>query len=61
MSAVTIITPSDPLCMRGVRYIIVEEDIDHPLIGRPVLDETSFVARKSRGTGGRYRGFDHER
>jgi hypothetical protein len=26
-----------------VRQIIVEEDMDHPLIGRPVLDETGFV------------------
>jgi hypothetical protein len=39
MSAVTITTPSGPLCMRGVRQIIVEEVMDHPLIGRPVLDE----------------------
>jgi hypothetical protein len=44
MSAVTFTTPSGPLCMRGVRQIIVEEDMDHPLIGRPVLDETGFVA-----------------
>jgi hypothetical protein len=44
MSAVTITTPSGPLCMRGVRQIIVEEDIDHPLIGRPALDEMVFVA-----------------
>jgi hypothetical protein len=44
MSAVTITTPSMPLCMRGVRHIIVEEDMDHPLIGRPVLDEKGFVA-----------------
>jgi hypothetical protein len=44
MSAVTITTPSGPLCMRGVRQIIVEEDMDHPLIGRPVLDEMGFVA-----------------
>jgi Reverse transcriptase (RNA-dependent DNA polymerase) len=29
--------------MRGVRHIIVEEDMDHPLIGRPVLDEMGFV------------------
>jgi hypothetical protein len=43
MSAVTITTPSGPLCMRGVRQIIVEEDMDHPLIGRPVLDEMGFV------------------
>jgi hypothetical protein len=44
MSAVTITTPSGTLCMRGVRQIIVEEDMDHPLIGRPVLEEMSFVA-----------------
>jgi hypothetical protein len=44
MSAVTITTPSGPLCMRGVRQIIVEEDMDHPLIGRPVLDEMGVVA-----------------
>jgi hypothetical protein len=44
MSAVTITTPSGPLCMRGVRQIIVEEDVDHPLIGRPVLDEMGFMA-----------------
>jgi hypothetical protein len=44
MSAVTITTPSGPLCMRGVRQIIVKEDMDHPMIGRPVLDETVFVA-----------------
>jgi hypothetical protein len=44
MSAVTITTPSGPLCMRGVRQIIVEEDMDHPLIRRPVLDEMGFVA-----------------
>jgi hypothetical protein len=30
--------------MRGVRQIIVEEDMDHPLIGRPVLNEMGFVA-----------------
>jgi hypothetical protein len=44
MSAVTITTPSGSLCMRGVLQIIVEEDMDHPLIGRPVLDEMGFVA-----------------
>jgi hypothetical protein len=44
MSAVTITTPSGPLCMRGVRQIIVEEDMDYLLIGRPVLDEMGFVA-----------------
>jgi hypothetical protein len=30
--------------MRGVRQIIVEEDMNHSLIGRPVLDEMGFVA-----------------
>jgi hypothetical protein len=44
MSAVTITTPSRHLCMRGVRQIIVEEEMDHPLIGRPVLVEMGFVA-----------------
>jgi hypothetical protein len=44
MSAVTITTPSGPLFMLVVRKIIVEEDMDHPLIGRPVLDEMGFVA-----------------
>jgi hypothetical protein len=44
MTAVTITTPSGPLWMRGVRQIIVEEDMDHPLIGRPVLDKMGFVA-----------------
>jgi hypothetical protein len=44
MSAVKITTPSEPLCMRGVRQIIVQEDMDHPLIGRPVLNEMGFVA-----------------
>jgi hypothetical protein len=43
VSAVTIITPSGLLCMRGVRQIVDEIDIDHPLIGRPVLDEMGFV------------------
>jgi hypothetical protein len=47
MSAVTITTPSEPLCMRGVRQIIVEDDMDHPLIGRPVLDEKGFVASQN--------------
>jgi hypothetical protein len=36
MSAVTITTPSGPLCMCGVRQIIVEEEMYHPLIGRAV-------------------------
>jgi hypothetical protein len=46
MSAVTITTPSGPLCMRGVRQIKFEEDMDHPLIGRPVLNEMGFVANQ---------------
>jgi hypothetical protein len=50
MSAVTITMPSEPLCMRGVRQIIVEEDMDHPLIGRPVLDEMGFVASQHLGS-----------
>jgi hypothetical protein len=44
MSAVTITAPSGPLCMCGVRRIIVAEDMDHPLIGKPVVDEMGFVA-----------------
>jgi hypothetical protein len=44
MSAVTITMPSGPQCMCGVRQIIVEVDMDHPLIGRPILDEMGFVA-----------------
>jgi hypothetical protein len=44
MSAVTITTPSGSPCMHGVRQIIVEEDMVHPLTGRPVLDEMGCVA-----------------
>jgi hypothetical protein len=44
VSEVTIITPSGTLCMRGVRQIIVEKGMDHPLIGRPVLDKMCIVA-----------------
>jgi hypothetical protein len=44
MSAMTITTPLGPLCMRGVRQIIVEEDKEQTLIGRPVLDEMGFVS-----------------
>jgi hypothetical protein len=44
MSVVTIITHSGHFCMREVRQIIVEEDTDHPLIGRPVLAGMGFVA-----------------
>jgi hypothetical protein len=39
MSAVTITTPSRSLGMHGERQIIVGEEMDHPLIGRTVLDE----------------------
>jgi hypothetical protein len=38
MSAVKITIPLGPLCMLRVPQIIVEEDMDHPLTGRPVLD-----------------------
>jgi hypothetical protein len=44
LSVVTITTPSGTLCVNGVRQIIVEGDMDHPLIERPVLDEMGFVA-----------------
>jgi hypothetical protein len=44
MSAKTITTPLGPLCMRGVLQIIVEEEMKHPLIGRPVLSEMGFEA-----------------
>jgi hypothetical protein len=50
MSEVTITTPSGPLCMRGMRQIIVKEDMNHPLIGGPVLDEMGFVASKHLDT-----------
>jgi hypothetical protein len=33
-----------------VRQIIVEEDLDHPLIGTPVLDEMDFVASQHLGS-----------
>jgi hypothetical protein len=33
MSALTITTPSGHMCMRGERQIIVEEDMEQPLIG----------------------------
>jgi hypothetical protein len=29
--------------IRGVRQINVDEEMNHPLIGRPVLDEMGFV------------------
>jgi hypothetical protein len=32
-----------PPCMRGVRQMIVEGDMEHPLTSRPVLDEMAFV------------------
>jgi hypothetical protein len=38
MSAVTVTTPSGSLFMRGVRQIIVDKDMDHPLNRMPVLD-----------------------
>jgi hypothetical protein len=39
MSAMTITTPLGPPRMYGVRHINVEEEISHPLIERPVVDE----------------------
>jgi hypothetical protein len=50
MSTVAITTPSGPLCMRGVRQIIVEEEMDHSLILRPVLDEMVFPASRHLGS-----------
>jgi hypothetical protein len=44
MSAVLITTPSGTPWMRGVRQIIVEVDMNHSLIGRPVLDEMGVAA-----------------
>jgi hypothetical protein len=44
MSAVTMTTPSGVSCTCGVRQTIVEEEMDHPLIGRTVLNEIGFVA-----------------
>jgi hypothetical protein len=35
--------------MSGVRQIIVEEDMDHPLIGTPVLDEMGFRGESASG------------
>jgi hypothetical protein len=49
MSAMTVTTPSDPLCMRGVRQIIVEEDMDHPLIGNPGLGRDGFRGKSASG------------
>jgi hypothetical protein len=43
ISAVKITTPSGLLCLFGVRQIIVEGEMDHALIGSPVLDEMGFV------------------
>jgi hypothetical protein len=37
--------------MRGVRQIIVEEYMDHPLIGRPVLDEMGLVPSQHLDSG----------
>jgi hypothetical protein len=50
MSAVTITTPSGPLCMHGVQQIIVEEDMDYPPISKSVLDEMGFVASQHLDT-----------
>jgi hypothetical protein len=50
MSAVTITASSGPLCMHGVRQIVVEEERDHLFIGRPVLDGIGFVASQHLDT-----------
>jgi hypothetical protein len=44
MLAVTITTQLGPLSMRGARQIIVEEEMEYPLIRRPVVHELNFVA-----------------
>jgi hypothetical protein len=44
MTAVTITTSSGPLCLIGVRNIIVEEKVYGPFLGRSVLDEKEFAA-----------------
>jgi hypothetical protein len=51
MSAVTLTTPSGFLCKGGLRQIIVEEEMDHSLIGRPVLDKMDFVASQHLDSG----------
>jgi hypothetical protein len=38
------------ICHPGVRQIIVEEGMNYPLIGRPVLDEMGFVASQHLGS-----------
>jgi hypothetical protein len=48
MSAVTIKTPSRPLCMRGVRQIIVEEDMDH-LLRKSGLRPDEFRGKSASG------------
>jgi hypothetical protein len=40
----TIAIPPGPLCMRGVRQITVEEEMDHSRIGRPFLNKIGIVA-----------------
>jgi hypothetical protein len=44
MSAVTITTPSGPMCIRGVRQIIVDEDMGPSVNRKATLDEMGFVA-----------------
>jgi hypothetical protein len=48
--AVTITTPSGTLSIRGVRQVIVDEEMYHPLIERPVIDEMGFVASQHKGS-----------
>jgi hypothetical protein len=49
MSAVPITTPSGPLCMRGVRQIIVEEDMDHPFDRKAGLGRDGFRGKSASG------------
>jgi hypothetical protein len=49
MSAVTITTPSGSLCMLGVRQIIVDEDMDHPLNRMLVFDAMGCRGESASG------------
>jgi hypothetical protein len=51
ISTVTITTPLGLFGMCGVRQIIVKEEMDHPLIGRPVLDEMDFAGDRQASLG----------
>jgi hypothetical protein len=50
MSAVTITTPLLPMCMRGVREIVVEEDMDHPSVDRKAgIGRDGFRGKSASG------------